>query len=399
MDKEVVLEHQTVLIEGNRIVKIGPMAKIQIPDAARCIDGKNKFLMPGLMDMHVHLTQRDLPLFIANGVTTVRNLNGDTTHLSIRANVARKTLVGPRVYTAGPLITDSKTRWRIKAVPKSAEDARQLVSEQKRLGYDFIKVYDGITREMFEAIMDQAERDQLPVVGHIPADVGLKGVLERKIASLEHVEKIVYAYFGRDFNREKMGEAVGMVKDAGTWLCPTLAVQAIFNLNAKGDFAPLLDQPEMKYVDSGTLEWWRSFALPKKSGPQSDHQVRMQGFFQFQVALTKAMFDAGVPLIAGTDSPNPGMVHGFALHEELQHFVLAGLTPYEALKTATVNGGIWLKRSNELGMIKEGMLADLILLEKNPLTDIQNSKSLAGVMVDGTWYSKEALAELLSQVR
>lgn len=399
MDNEEVLEHQTVLIEGNRIARIGPVHDVQIPPNAQRIDGKNMYLMPGLMDMHVHLTRRDLPLFLANGVTTVRNLNGDTSHLSMRAEVAQRKLVGPRIYTSGPLMTGPKTRWRLKAVPTSADEARQMVSDQKKMGFDFIKVYDGLTAELFDAIMDRAVQEQLPVAGHIPADVGLKGVLSKKMTSIEHMEKIAYAYFGQDISKEKMTEIARMVKDAGTWLCPTLAVQEIFSLNAKGDFVEKLTNPEMKYVEAGTMEWWTSFAAPKRSGPLNDHQVKMQGFFPFQVALTKAMFDEGVPLVAGTDSPNPGMVHGFALHEELRNLVAAGLTPYQALKTATTNGAVLLKKGNELGRIKEGMLADLVLVEKNPLTDITHCKTLVGVMADGAWYPKEKLDEMLSRLR
>lgn len=400
MDADRILEHQTVLIEGNKIIKIGPFKTTKIPSKTQRIHGGEKFLIPGLFDMHVHISEGDLPLYIAQGVTTVRNLNGNAAHLELKDKINKGTLTGPRIFTSGPLITGPATIWKIKAVPTSVDNVRDIVKEQKNQGYDFIKVYEGLSQEMYDAIMEEAKLVNIPVAVHFPQGLALENILDKRPASIEHAEKFAYtSYFGFKFGNEKIPKAVAMTKNSGTWMCPTLASQEIFDLNRKGEFISILKNPEMEYVDSGTMGWWKSIVTPKKEGPINEHQKQMANFYPFLLTLTKSMFDAGVPILAGTDSPNPGMVHGYSIHEELRNIVAAGISPYQALKIATVNGAIFLKMESQIGSIKEGMIADLVLLEQNPLEEITNTKLQTGVMVSGKWYSKQQLTSMIEKIK
>ncbi|MDH3528489.1 MAG: amidohydrolase family protein, partial [Acidobacteriota bacterium] len=393
MDSEILLRNRTVLIEGEKIIAIGPTAAFSIPKSAKIIDGKDKFLIPGLIDMHVHFEEKHLPLYLANGVTTIRNLNGDSTHLEIRKKLDQGKLDGPRVYTAGPLITVPETRWKIKAVPASADDARKIVRSQKAAGYDFIKVYDGLSKDVYDAILAEAKVQDIRVVGHIPTSVGLKGAAEKGQSSIDHAEQIVYSHIGFPLDEKKIQGAVSIISQAKIWVCPTLAVQEIFKLNRQAKFAGMLDNPEMKFVDPDIMDWWKSFAKESASDHQKENSL---DFYDFQVKLTRALFESGVPILAGTDAPNPGMVHGFALHEELRNLVNAGLSPYEALKTATVNGALFLGAEKRFGTIKAGMIADLALLDGNPLENIAATKNISGVMSRGKWHSKSELRSLLT---
>lgn len=399
MDSERILESQTVLIQGETIFKFGASSDVTIPESAQIIDGDGKFLIPGLIDMHVHLTEKDLPLYIANGITTVRNVNGDTSHLKLRSMTATSTIVGPRIFTSGPLLSGPKIPWKIKAVPTSPNEARQMVAKQKQMGFDFIKIYDGLSMETYLATMDEARKQGIPAIGHIPELVGFKEVLNQKQASLEHVEKIVQFYFDFKYEEQKIPDVAQMILDANSWVCPTIAVHEIFKLNATGNFLPMLDNPEMAFVSPGIMAWWKGFARPARSDHGSDHQFDSGAFYDFQLKLTKGLFDAGVPLLAGTDAPNPGMVHGFALHEELRNLVLSGLSPYESLKIATGNGAKFLGLEDEIGKVEVGTMADLVLLSDNPLVNIENTKNIEGVMVRGKWYSRNQLDQLLEDVK
>lgn len=394
MDKNVVLENQTVLIEGELIKLVESSSKVKVPPGSVIIDGKGKYLIPGLCDMHVHAGEREMPLFLVNGVTTVRNLMGDTSSLSLRKKLKDNVIDGPVMYTAGPLIAGSDTRWKRKVVPRTPDEGRKFVHEQKLAGYDFIKVYDGISKEVFEAVMDQAAIDQIPSASHVPENIGLEAILKGKVKSIEHAEKIVVTHFKLVYDTAMIPQTATMIKQAGTWVCPTLAVAEIFQLQNEGKLMPLLDSPEMKYMDASTFGWWRSFAAQPGHGSSPGHGK--DTFYSFQLKLTKGLFKAGVPLLAGTDCPNPGMVYGYSLHHELRNMVAAGLNPFEALQTATTNAALFVGNEKQVGMIKQGMRADLVLLEGNPLENIDNTKKIGGVIARGRWYSKGEMEALVA---
>ncbi len=400
MDSERILESQTLIIEHGIITKIGSSATVKIPKNAQIINGKNRYLIPGLMDMHVHIEESDLPLFLANGITTVRNLNGDKTHLKLRRKVDQGEIAGPRIYTSGPLICGKNTKWKIKAVPKSQKEVKEIVKTQKKLGYDFIKVYDGLTSDIYQALMEEAKEQNIKVVGHIPKSVGLKGVLNAGQASIEHIEKIVKDYFGIQYNLQNIMKVAKMIKSSGTFVCPTLALQENFYLNSQGKFLKKLKNPEMNYVDSEIMSWWKSITIENNGDVSKSKSTSNEdlGFYNFQLKLTKSLFDMKIPLIAGTDTPNLGMVPGFSIHEELRNMVAAGLSPYHALETATRNAAAFLGIENETGIIKEGMIADLVLLKKNPLINISNTKSQVGIIVRGKWYSKNKIQASINKI-
>ncbi len=396
MDSERILETQTIIIEKAKIVKIGPSSIVKIPENTQIIDGRNKYLIPGLMDMHVHLEESDLQLFLANGITTVRNLNGDETYLELRRKVAQGEILGPKIYTSGPLISGADTKWKIKAVPNSPEDVRGIVKSQKELGYDFIKVYDGLTNEIYHALIKEARKQNIKVVGHIPKEVGLAGILNAGQASIEHIEKIVKDYFGSEYDYAKAKEVSEMIKLSSTSVCPTLALQENYYLNSHDEFLKKLENPEMVFVDSEIMKWWKSQTTPQNNSPSLNKKYK--DFYNFQLKLTKLLFDMNIPLLAGTDTPNLGMVPGFSIHDELRNLVKAGLSPYYALETATSNAASFLNKDDEIGAIKEGMIADLVLLKKNPLVNISNTKSIEGVIAQGRWYSKNKIQSSINKL-
>jgi len=405
MDEEHVLSHQTVIVEAGRITHLGAADQTELPEDAQVIDGTDSYLMPGLADMHVHASKEDFLLYVAAGVTTIRNLNGDQEHLTWRAQIREGSLLGPTLYTTAPLLTGPDTRWRIKAVPDSPDDARRIVRAQHGAGYDFIKIYDGLTSEIYEATMDEAARLGIRAVGHIPEAVGLEGVLAAGQASLEHAEKIVYTFFNHQFDETNIPKAASLIREAGAWVCPTLAVQESFMQIDQGHFDELRKQPAMRYVSPEIMAWWTDFAQGSSHPPPSHNAEQGAnhgkqgnaggGFYSFQVRLVKGLHEAGVPILAGTDTPNPAMVPGFSLHEELRNLVQAGLTPYEALAAATRDAATFLQASDEWGTIAVGKRADLILLAANPLENVTHTTNRLGVMVNGQWFSQAQLQRML----
>jgi len=298
----------------------------------------------------------------------------------MRERVASGKLLGPQIFTTGPLTAGTPQRYGFSVVVKTLQEAELAVAQQKQAGYDFIKAYDGLSAETYAALIAAAARQGLRVVGHIPEAVGLPAVLQAKQASLEHAEQVDYRFFGQDMDLARIPTVVKMIREAGVAVCPTLAVYENFARQAD-DLEGMMNRPEMKYVTPATRELWMQIR-----NRQGSYDL-MRTFFHRK--MIQQMQQAGVPLLAGTDNPNPMMVPGFSLRDELQALVDAGLTPFEALSAATRNAGEFLR--TRTGTLAVGNQADLILLPGNPLMDIKALKIRAGVMVRGQWFSQEEL--------
>ena len=400
----LVLRDQTVIVEGDRIAAIGPRADRAVPDEARRIEAEGRYLIPGLADMHVHLEHFDDPevlrLFVANGVTLVRNMDGRPYILGWRDSVASGALLGPAIVTAGPIIDgDPPLRDDNLAVATAAE-ADSVVSEQAARGYDFIKLYTNLSNDAYDAALAAAARHGLPVAGHAPADAPFDAVLSGGQGSLEHLDgydDLIEAddspfrngwhwtklYLAMPADSEKIERAAERTRDADLWNVPTLALKDA--LVSHDEMMARLDDPTFAYVPRPIREYWESYTHETggRLGPDDLDLLAAGG--RHRGALVRALRRHGAGILAGTDTPNPFLVPGFSLHEELASLVRAGLTPAEALAAATREPARFLDASEEHGTIEPGKRADLVLLEANPLDDIRNTRSVAGVMLRGRW--------------
>ena len=367
----VATPHQTVVVDGDRIVAVGGA----VPDGARVVPAAGKFLVPGFADMHVHLPEsqadidRVLDLSLACGVTTIRGMQGKPSHLVARA----RHRLAPDLVLAGPPVTDALT----------PEQARALVREQKAAGYDLIKILGGIDRPAYDAIVDEAAAQRIPVVGHVPAEIGLAAALAAKQRTIEHVQG-----YARDDDTQ-LADQARQTRAAGIWNCPTLDFYAV----ALGPHDHLADRDGIAdYATADERASWDK-ALADRPAP-ADGAARLAKVLHVVAALR----DAGAPLLVGSDTPDTYALPGFGYVEELRALARAGLTPADVLRAATENAAASLDRPGD-GKIAAGARADLVLLDHDPLASVDNLAHPAGVMVRGHWLTRADLDALLTAHR
>lgn len=384
MDKEGVLPAHTVLIRGDRIVAVAPARLVDVGEA-HVIDATGRFVLPGLNDMHVHFwNKEDLTLFLLNGVTTVRNLFGSPEHVRWRDEIARGVRDGPTILTAGPIIDGEPPVWPGSAVVTTTDAARKVVQEQKAAGYDWLKVYNGLSVEAYDAILDEAKKVGLPVAGHVPRAVGIVKAIGSGQRTIEHLDGYV-PFFG-DL---PAGDLVTPTVSAGVWNCPTLIVTENF---AK------LDHPEqlatmrgLDLVSPTVLDQWdpkHDFRLQRFT-PAMFESVRQKNVRRRE--LVRDLSQAGGRLVLGTDTGNPYVIPGFAVVEELKLLVQAGLAPWQALRTATAAAGDLQGQPGRLGVVADGARADLIIVGQDPLADINHVADPGLVIVRGVVHERAAL--------
>jgi len=392
MDRERILPRQTVIVRADRISEIGPADTTDIPEGALQIDGSDKYLMPGLADMHVHIWEDyQRTLFIANGVTTVRNMWGAEYALKLRERIKKGKLIGPTIYTAGPLIDGGPPIWPTSTVVETSEQAAQVVAEHKKAGYDFIKVYSRLSLECYDAIVKAAAKHRIPVVGHVPGAVGLERVLAANQYGVEHLSGYSSILTVEDspsweqIDEKRIPHIARVTREAGTWNCVTLILRQA-RLVSKGAEQDR-EFPHMNYVPPRIKQRW--FERRRYSDPNRRRRVSNRK------QMTKALHDAGARILLGSDTPNAYVVPGFSLHQELRILVDAGLTPYEAIKAGTRDAAECLGELDEFGTISAGLRADLILIEDNPLEDVSDAARRIGVMVRGRWFPQSDLQAML----
>jgi imidazolonepropionase-like amidohydrolase len=354
------------------------------------VDATGRFLMPGLIDMHVHAAEADLPLFLANGITAIRELNGSPAHLALRERIAAGDPPGPRMYVSSPLLTGQSWPVRHVIVP-DPDSARSLLASMP--AYDFLKIYDGLSQPTYAAILDVARDRRIPVTGHIPEAVGLAGVLAAG-QDLEHVEKIVWATVGHDPDPARIPDIVTMIASARIRLTPTLWSQYALMAQGTREFEALFERDEMRFVREGTLNWWSTLRRPGTTATQQPGSMgaRIHGF---QRDLVFALYRAGVPLLLGTDTPNPLLVPGFSVHDEIAILIEVGIPVYDVLRAGTVVAAQALGAEGRLGVIAPGAAADLILLRANPLNAPATLRRPDVVIADGRWYGRSRLDTML----
>lgn len=404
MDSERTLENQTVLVEDGRIVAVGAYSEVNVPPDTLVVSGGGNFLMPGLVDMHVHNWDvGEHLLFLASGVTTVRNLFGSPFQLLWRKQIAKDERLGPTIVTAGPIVDGKPATWPGSREVETAEEAAAAVAEQANAGYDFIKVYNSLGADVYDAILVAAEEYGLPVDGHVPVAVGIETVLAGPQRTLEHLDgfdALIEAADSpsagaRDFisrlsawshaDPARFEEVARRTRDADAWICPTEVVYEKW-LPAEEVEAELA-LPHTRFVKPSTIAGWKSMAA--NIGPA--HVSASRDGHGARLAFVKALQDAGAGLILGTDTGNPWVAAGFSLHDELDNFVEAGLTPYQALRAGTRSAAECLEQEHEFGSVAVGLRADLLLLATNPLEDVRAVRRPAGVMVRGRWLPRPEL--------
>lgn len=411
MDREVVLAGRTVIVEGERIVLIGSVADTVLPDDAIVVDGTDRYLMPGLAEMHGHVTstsaediERLFSLYLANGVTTIRGMLGRPAHLELRDDIAEGKILGPRLVTSGPSFNGNSV--------SSPRQAESMVQAQVAAGYDFLKIHPGLTRAEFSAIASTAGDLGVPFAGHVPVDVGVSAALESGIATIDHLDGYMEALIPADrdpsggvggffglllagvADASKIDALVAETVAAGTWNVPTESLfEHTVNAIPPEDIA---DWPEMRYVPKATVRGWVRTKLELQSDNGFDRALANRAI-DLRRRLIRKLHEADAGLLLGSDSPQRFNVPGFSLHRELRFLVDAGLTPYEALRTGTVNAARFLDGgADERGTVQTGQIADLVLLDENPLDDIANSARVHGTMVRGRWIGRPELDRMLA---
>ncbi|MGM0546170.1 MAG: amidohydrolase family protein, partial [Bacteroidota bacterium] len=347
-------------------------------------------------------------LYLANGITTIRGMLGDPLHLELREKATQEDVQSPRIYTSGPGFSGDAF--------ESTEEARQQVRDQHEAGYDFLKIFPGLTLEEYNAIADEANNLGIEFSGHIPSSVGLERALEAGQKTIDHLDKYPEAllsdnvnpdeidnpgviYFGMHFtphiDQDKISNIAAQTKEAKAWNVPT---QALLE-HVLGPDSPkeLAQRPEFQYMPFETVQEW----IESKE-KITDHEIYSeelaQNYLQLRRDIIKALHDEGAGILLGSDAPQIFNIPGFSVHHELQYLVDAGLRPYEALKTGTYNAAEYLDDRKNSGTIEEGKIADMVLLEENPLENISNSKTIVGVMYRGNWLDEETIQNKLNDI-
>jgi len=442
--------NMTVIVAGNRIVAVARPGKVRIPKNAQIINASGKFMIPGLWDMHAHtradaLTRQIVfPLNIVNGVTGIRDMAGDCVgggdcdgkatfdvHLQWKKDIADGHLIGPRLIVATAFVDGKPPLHPGSMVVSTPEEAREAVRYAKRRGFDLVKVYVKLSRPSYFALADEARKLSIPFAGHVPALVGAIEASEAGQKSQEHLYGVLEACSGReaefiaardqlaqtdDLTTDKFGDlfeqqlkplsyATGdcsiffrtLVKN-GTWIVPTYNYwRSIADYYYYGP-QRVQESARLRYIPMSLKEeWFRKYKSDIEKTTEEMAQKSRQKFLT-RLSLVKRLHDGGVGILAGTDSDMPYTFPGFDLHDELAMFVEGGLTPLAALQTATINPAKYLNMLPSSGTVEKGKLADLVLLEANPLEDISNTRRISGVVVDGRYLSHAMLKKMLADV-
>jgi len=419
----------TVVVKKGRITGVSKVGIVAQDRKIQTVNANGKYMVPGLWDMHVHSAFVSpawnenviYPLYLANGVTGVRDMGGDPDVLESRRNrIDRGELPGPRLIIAGPFLAEGKSDQQTIAV-NTAEEARQAVDAVKKRGLDFVKILS-VPRDSYFAIADESAKQKIPFVGHVPYAVSASEAATAGQRSIEHLTGILLACSSREnelraqrlaalakhdyaayqalgaqtmatYDQAKAGGLFQLLAQSHTWQVPTLVwTQA----NSRMDDPDLRSDPRLKYVPASVRREWDPGKLREKTSPEEMAALKAEA--ARDVELVRAMHSAGVQFMAGSDGPDPYVFPGFSLHDELEWLVKSGFTPLQALQAATVNPAALMGKEDNYGVVEPEHAADLLLLDENPLLDIRNTRKIFGVVVAGKYYSGRDLNAMMKQV-
>ncbi len=398
MDSERALTGQTVIVRGDRIAQVGPSARVRAPAGARVVDGRGKWLMPGLAEMHGHIPPPNAPpeyiestlfLYAANGITTVRGMLGAPNQLELRRRAAAGELVSPTLYLAGPSFNGNSV--------SSPEQAVEMVRQQKREGWDLLKVHPGLTRAEYDAMARAARTEGMRFGGHVPEEVGLLHALEMGQETFDHVDGYVEHLNGMagPIDAAALADVVRRTREAGAWVVPTMALWEVLYGTLPLD--SLTAYPELRYAPPQQVQAWTNAYRQRLASPQYDAEASRRLIAHRQRILGE-LHRGGARILMGTDAPQQFSVPGFSLHRELTRMADAGMSPYAILATGTKAVGEYFRTHDSFGTVTPGQRADLLLLDADPLADIRNVDRIAGVMVRGRWLAKSEIDARLERI-
>src|SRR6056297_3944271 len=415
MESEEILEGKSVIIRGGVIDWVGNAGEADIPDNATVIKG-DYYVMPGLAEMHAHIPssgqtqeqmEQTLALYLTQGITTVRGMLGAPVHLEMREQAKSPGFFSPRIFTSGPSFNGNTAT--------DTETTRQMVREQAEAGYDLLKLHPGITLENFEALADEAKSQGIEFSGHISASVGLERTLAAGQGTIEHIDRFMeflagvspedrvdpnIIYFGYDLTSQadhsKIYEAAKLTAESGVWVVPTnTLLENVFNPNLTT--AEMLKWPGMEHISESTKAGWANYVQNLRQSEDYDAEQARE-FLSIRKELTRALHEEGAGLLLGADAPQIFNPPGYSTHRELALLVEYGLSPIEAIKTGTVNVGVYLGEADKTGKIAPGYNADLILLDTNPLQNLPFHNSIEGVIYRGSYADRAKLDQILENI-
>jgi imidazolonepropionase-like amidohydrolase len=412
MDRERVLQNQTVIVKNGVITYLGDASKARPSADAIVVDGAGKYIIPGLAEMHAHVPPIDdmepmkevLTLFLANGITTIRGMLGHPRHLELRTKINSGEILGPHLYTTGPSFNGQSV--------KTPERGAEMVREQKAAGYDYLKLHPGLTKETFPVIVKTANEVNIPFAGHVSFGVGVWAAIDAGYSSIDHMDGFVEALTpGIDKMAEQETGLFGSwiadkADESGIpkltkalaakniWVVPTQALAERWLSPLPAD--EYMKAPEIKYMTQQVRTNWAN-AKTNYLGNPNFSADKANKLIELRRKLILECQKANVGLLLGSDGPQVFNVPGFSIHHELKYLVDAGLTPYQALRTGTVNVANYLGKKNE-GTITKGNAADFVVLAGNPLTDINQTNRVEGVMIGKKWLSPEFISTELKKL-
>ena len=433
MLSDEVTAARTVIVDDGIIARVVPDATVTLAEGVHVIDGAGRYLMPALADMHTHVSDKEsLKLNVTYGVTALRNLWGNAEVLAWREAIAAGDLFGPEILTASPIIDHDPPSIAGSALLTRPEDADAMVRAFKEQGYDFLKPYRLLKEDVYIAMMAAADRYGIPVEGHMPEAIDVAQAIELGHDVIEHATGFSTAIvadgipwkpafrsremvetigrinageldFEQVFSRDKLRELSRLAAGNGTAVSVTFQAVGLRALSS-ADRQALREHPLIEYVAPPFRAFWfaDSFdgVLPGDDLFTDEEIDSLEGFVTEEFgAWIGIMHEEGVLLLSGTDAANPGLFHGASLHDELENLVnWAGLSPFQAIETVTVNAAKYWKREGESGIVAAGAEADLLLLAANPLDDIANTRTIEGLVINGMWLDRGELDSLLDSV-
>ncbi|UZD22685.1 amidohydrolase family protein [Algoriphagus halophytocola] len=416
MENDQVLENQSLLVSDGKIKAIAPMDEASTFDGHTVYDGQGAYLFPGLAEFHSHipvaengdtrLQEEAMWLYLANGVLRVRGMIGHGSHLPLKERIDSGELAGPKLFLSGPSFRG--------ATVSSPEQAAQMVRDEKAAGYDHLKLHPGLEMDEFLAIAQTAQELEIPFGGHVSLAVGLKASLENGYKSVEHMDGYVEALvpdYSRvldpriagpfsmllvgEADRSRLPELVDLTLETGAWMAPTLTLfDRYFGFREAEEYR---SAPEMKYMSADQVQSWINAKTPyEKSGILTRENV--QPYLDFRNELLMTLHDAGVPILMSSDSPQVFNVPGFSIHHEIALMSEAGMSNFEILKTGSINPASYFEQEGEWGVIRAGASADFVLVQGNPLENLEALKSPLMVVMKGKIYDRNELQKQLAKI-